>query len=58
MTRWKKGETKFRVAVNRTGEFSRVCRIPPPVLGMLGDPDHIEFIVKGNQIEIVASRNR
>ena len=52
MTRWKKDETNFRVAVNRTSEFSKLCRIPPRVLEVLENPDHIEFIIKGKKIEV------
>ena len=51
MTRWKKGETRFtvRVSVNR---HLRVCRIPKPIVEMLGDPESVTFSVKGGRITV------
>ena len=54
MTRWKKDETNFRVAVSNTSQFSKLCRIPPRVLEVLENPEHIEFVIKGKKVEVQA----
>ena len=51
MTRWKKDETEFTVSVSSNGH-SRSCRIPKPVLEMLGSPESVTFRVKNNKIMV------
>lgn len=51
MPRWKKDETKFTVSVN-VDRHVRVCRIPKPIIDMLGDPDSLTFSVKGGKIMV------
>ena len=53
MPRWKKNETEFTVRVN-ADRHVRVCRIPKPVIEMLGDPDSITFHMSGNGIAVRA----
>ena len=51
MTRWKKDATRFTVSVN-ADRHVRVCRIPKPIVDMLGDPESVTFSVKGGRITV------
>ncbi|MCY4492069.1 MAG: hypothetical protein OXC46_11515 [Thaumarchaeota archaeon] len=51
MTRWKKDETDFRVSVSSNGH-TKSCRIPKPILDMLGDPESITFRIRKNRIMV------
>lgn len=53
MTRWKKDETVFAVSVSSNGH-TRSCRLPKPVLELLGDPDTVSFVVDGGDVRVVA----
>ncbi len=46
MPRWKNDETVFAVSVSANGH-SKSCRVPKPVLVVLGDPDRLVFVVDG-----------
>lgn len=54
MTRWSKGETKFTVNVNPNangeGGMSYVCRIPKPIIEMLGIPNSLSFVMKNGKV--------
>ena len=51
MTRWKKDETEFQVRVSSNGH-TKSCRIPKPILEMLGDPESLTFRVKNGRITV------
>ena len=53
MTRWKKGETEFKVGVNFVDKRGYSSSIPKPVMEALGEPKSIKFIIKGKKIEII-----
>ena len=56
MTRWKKGETEFNVSINtlsnRNGSTSQVCTIPKPIIGFLGDPKSLTFVIRGKGVVV------
>jgi hypothetical protein len=54
LTRWKKDEKEFDVSVSNSRYGSMICRVPKPVLELLGDPSEIKFIVHGKKIEVIA----
>lgn len=56
LTRWKKDEKEFDVKLTFDGRNSMVCRIPKPILDLLGNPDGLRFTVKGKTIEINPNR--
>lgn len=58
MTRWKHGETEFRLAVSHDGRHSAVCRMPQPVLDHLGHPSHIIIRIKDGLVRIEPSDDR
>ncbi len=51
MTRWKKDETEFKVAItenkHRNTSFSY---IPKPILEQLGDPTSLKFLITKGKI--------
>jgi hypothetical protein len=58
LTRWKKDETIFPVAVSWHKTRGYQCYIPTPIMESLGDPDFIKFEkIKGNKIEVKAEKN-
>ena len=54
LTRWKKDETEFHVALSFDGTSSKRCRIPKPIIDMLGDPNTLKFVVRGNTITVTS----
>ncbi len=52
LTRWKKDETEFTVKLSFDGRNSISCRIPKPVLEMLGNPESITFRIKDSKITV------
>lgn len=54
MTRWKKDEKEFGVSLNNDKAGSLICRIPKPIVDILGKPDGIKFLIQGKRIVIVA----
>jgi hypothetical protein len=54
MTRWKKGETEFKVGVNFVDKRGYSSSIPKPVMEALGEPASIKFVLKGKKVEVVA----
>ena len=55
MTRWKKGETEFKVGVNFVETRGYSSSIPKPVMEALGEPGSIKFVLKGKKVEVVAA---
>jgi hypothetical protein len=55
MTRWKKGETEFKVGVNYVEKRGYSSSIPKPVMELLGDPTSIKFVIKGRKVEIASA---
>ena len=54
MSRWKKGEREFQMNVNHNGLGSHLCRIPKPVMELMGNPKTVKFVVKkGNRVTFV-----
>jgi hypothetical protein len=54
LTRWKKDETEFSVNLSDDGSGSIICRVPKPILEMLGQPSGIKFVIQGKKITVVA----
>lgn len=53
MTKWAEDETEFTVRIspnsNGAGTITYLCRIPKPVMKMLGKPDRLTFVVEGRK---------
>ena len=58
MTRWKKDAKEFTVRLNDDTTGSQICRIPKPIVDLLGKPEGVKFLVKGKYIVIVAGEKR
>ena len=54
MTRWKKDEKEFGVKLTDDNSGSIICRVPKPILEMLGKPVRIKFEIHGTKISVVA----
>ena len=50
MPKWKKDATEFNVRINQDGHGGNVCRIPKPLMDLLGNPDTVRFSLKRNNI--------
>lgn len=46
MPKWKEGETEFTVRVTYNPKRGYQSSLPKPVMEMLGEPDHITFVLK------------
>jgi hypothetical protein len=53
LTRWKKDETTFHVALSFDGTNSKRCRIPKPIIDFLGDPESLKFVIHGKKIQVI-----
>lgn len=58
MTRWKKDEKEFGVSLNNDNAGSQICRIPKPIVDLLGKPDGIKFLIRGKKITVVAGKKK
>jgi hypothetical protein len=56
LTRWKKDEKEFGVKLTFDGRNSMVCRIPKPILDLLGNPEGIKFTIKGKTIVVMPDK--
>lgn len=54
MTRWKKNEKEFGVSLNNDNAGSLICRIPKPIVDLLGKPEGIKFLIQGKRIVVIA----
>ena len=58
MTRWKKDATEFVVSLskseNKDGSESLICRVPKPVVNLLGEPSSLKFLIKNKNISVIA----
>ncbi|MCY4489970.1 MAG: hypothetical protein OXC46_00730 [Thaumarchaeota archaeon] len=55
MSKWKKNETKFEVALNYIlGSY--ICRMPRPIVEMFGIPDGIRFVSKGKNMVVMVGQ--
>jgi len=54
LTRWKKDAKEFSVSLSNDGSEGFVCRVPKPILEILGQPNRIKFVLKGNHIAIMS----
>ncbi len=58
VTRWKKDAKEFHVSLsannNRDGSQSMTCRVPKPILEILGDPNGLKFLIKNRSIVVTA----
>ncbi len=52
MPKWSKDATEFPVNVHYSDDKGTQVRIPKPLLEMLGNPEMIKFVVKGNKIHV------
>ena len=53
MTRWKKKEKEFKVSLTDSSG-SQICRVPKPIVTMLGNPEGVKFVIQGKRIVVVA----
>ena len=58
MSRWKKEAREFEMNVNHNGLGSHLCRIPKPIMEMLGHPEKVRFAVKGKKVTFAAVGDR
>ena len=54
MPRWKQDETEFVVSVNDDGNGGNICRIPKPIVEMLGIAGSVKFINKKGKVSVEA----
>ncbi len=52
MTRWKKDEKEFEVRLTNDRAGSIICRVPKPILEILGNPESIKFEIVGKKIVV------
>lgn len=53
LTRWKEGEKKFEVKLTNDFRGSIYCRVPKPIIEMLGNPEKIKFEVLRKTIRVI-----
>lgn len=53
MPRWKEGTTEFVVSLNPTSG-THGCKIPKPIVEMLGNPEKLRFVVRGRNVMVRA----
>ena len=60
MTRWKKDAKEFSVRLNESknkdGSKSFICRIPVPLLDLIGNPKGLRFEIKGKKIIVIGEK--
>lgn len=44
--------------LSKDGSGSIICRIPPPILEILGNPESIKFEILGKKIVVVAGEKK
>lgn len=52
MPKWKKNETDFTVSVSKDNRRAFVCRLPKPMVEMMGIGDKVRFRVLENRVEV------
>lgn len=55
MPKWNKDAKEFEVNVHYSSNKGTQIRIPKPLLGKLGNPEKIKFVINGQTIKIVAA---
>jgi hypothetical protein len=50
LTRWKKDQKEFLVKLSFDGTNSTICRVPKPIIELLGSPENLKFIIRGKGI--------
>jgi len=50
LTRWKKDEKEFEVKLTDDYSGSIYCRVPKPIIEMLGNPEKIKFEILHKKI--------
>ncbi len=55
MPKWKKNAKEFEVNVHYSDEKGTQIRIPKPLLGQMGNPEKIKFVIKKGKIEVESS---
>lgn len=55
MPKWKKDAKEFEVNVHYSDDKGTQIRIPKPLLGKMGNPDKIKFVIKKDKIEVESS---
>lgn len=58
MPKWKKDAKEFDMSLSEDGSGSMICRVPKPVLEILGNPDSIKFEILGRKIVVVAGEKK
>ncbi len=56
MPKWSKDAKEFSVHVHYDDKKGSQVRVPKPILGMLGDPETIKFVIKGKHVEVEADK--
>ena len=57
MPKWKKDAKEFTVSVNFNETRGYQSSIPKPIMDILGDPEQVKFVIKGDKIKIVPVSN-
>jgi hypothetical protein len=52
MPKWSKDAKEFTVHVHYSNEKGTQVRVPKPILGLLGDPETLKFVIKGKHVEV------
>lgn len=52
MPKWKKGAIEFVVSVSHHETREDQTYLPKPIMEILGNPDTIKFVIKGEKVEI------
>jgi len=55
--KWRKNAKEFEVKVDYDEEKGSRIRVPKPLLGKMGNPDKIKFVIKKNKIELEPSND-
>jgi len=58
MPKWKKDAKEFTVGVNYNEIRGYQSSIPKPIMEALGDPKNITFVINGNNVRIMGTKNK
>jgi len=54
LTRWKKDQKEFSVKLTFDGTNSTICRVPKPIIEILGNPSNIRFVIRGKSVIVTS----
>jgi len=58
LTRWKKDEKEFGVKLTNDRSGSIICRVPKPIVELLGEPEGIKFVIAGKKVVVEAGSKK